>query len=308
LEPILRDNTHQSQTPRIVMVTDSGMLRPTLFAVWTLLQRFTGRAELHFWGDALTDEEWSAVSLVCSGHRDITIHPLRLGQEDLVGAKPVGDYISPATMGRLIIPRKLTGRVLYLDGDVRVTADLSTLFQLDMQGQPLAAARDYVVSSFLAKGVASGSRNETRVSELKQSMQGADVSSYFNAGVLLMDVDAIIAEPALCNGMQDIVRASTYRGGDQDHLNNVFAGRVHLLDPAYNSSWSRTSKQRKFISELGPAPFEQTNISDAIIHFHGPRKPWHKARLDLWSRRARAVFSYRRELANFTRHFPNLTF
>jgi hypothetical protein len=95
LEPILRDNTHQSQTPRIVMVTDSGMLRPTLFAVWTLLQRFTGRAELHFWGDALTDEEWSAVSLVCSGHRDITIHPLRLGQEDLVGAKPVGDYISP---------------------------------------------------------------------------------------------------------------------------------------------------------------------------------------------------------------------
>jgi lipopolysaccharide biosynthesis glycosyltransferase len=139
-------------------------------------------------------------------------------------------------------------------------------------------------------------------------MQGAEVSSYFNAGVLLMDVDAITAEPALCDAMQDIERASKCSWGDQDHLNNVFAGRVRLLDPAYNSSWSRTSKQRRFIAELGPAPLELTKIPDAIIHFHGPKKPWHKARHDLWSRRARAVFSYRRELAKFVHEFPDLAF
>jgi lipopolysaccharide biosynthesis glycosyltransferase len=46
----------------------------------------------------------------------------------LAGAQPVGSYISAVAMGRLIIPRKLTGRVLYLDGDVRVTADVSQLF------------------------------------------------------------------------------------------------------------------------------------------------------------------------------------
>jgi lipopolysaccharide biosynthesis glycosyltransferase len=67
----------------------------------------------------------------------------------------------------LIIPSKLTGRVLYLDGDVRVSADLSPLFKVDMQGQPLAAARDYVISSWLAKGVAPEQRDETRLAYLR---------------------------------------------------------------------------------------------------------------------------------------------
>jgi lipopolysaccharide biosynthesis glycosyltransferase len=295
-----------SPLPRIVLVTDKNMLGPTLFTAWTLLQRFVGAAELHVWGDGLTDEDWSAVSRVCSVHRDISLHPLRLNREELAGASPVGDYISAAAMGRLIIPRKLSGRILYLDGDVRVTADLSPLFSVDMQGQPLAAVRDYVVSSWLAKGVVSGHRNEARLTELAQSMESATVSSYFNSGVLLLDADAIVADPALCSAMQDLERASKCSWGDQDHLNNVFAGRVRLLDPAYNSSWSRTSKQRRFIAKLGPSPSEVINIPNAIIHFHGPLKPWKNARHDLWSRRARAVFSYRRELTKFDHEFPDL--
>lgn len=220
----------------------------------------------------------------------------------------MGSYISAAAMGRLVIPQKLSGRVLYLDGDVRIVADLSPLFSVDMQGQPLAAVRDYVVSGWLAKGVVRGHRNEIRLKELAQSMHGAEVSSYFNSGVLLLDTDAIAAEPELSDAMQDLERASKCSWGDQDHLNNVFAGRVRLLDPAYNSSWSRTSEQRRFIAKLGPAPSEVTNIPDAIIHFHGPRKPWKNARRDLWSRRARAVFSYRRELARFALEFPDLAF
>jgi len=308
LSQFLPTDAYPFDTPRIVLVTDKGMLEPTLFAAWTLLKRFTGAAELHFWGVALSDADWATVSRVCSGHGDISLHPTRLDPEELAGAQPVGSYISAVAMGRLIIPRKLTGRVLYLDGDVRVTADVSQLFKIDMQGQPLAAVRDYVVSSWLAKDGAPGHRNEPRIEELSQAMQGEKVSNYFNSGVLLLDVDAIIAKPALCEAMQDLGRASKCSWGDQDHLNNVFAGRVRLIDPAYNSSWSRTSKQRRFIAELGPTPLELTNIPAAIIHFHGPKKPWHKARHDLWSRRARAVFSYRRELAKFVHEFPDLAF
>jgi lipopolysaccharide biosynthesis glycosyltransferase len=304
----MNDDTHHSQPVRIVLVTDKGMLGPTLFTAWTVMQHFTGPAELHFWGDDLTDADWGAVARVCESYRNITLHPLRLEPEDMAGAGAVGDYISAATMGRLIIPRKLSGRVLYLDGDVRVTADLYPLFSIDMQGQPLAAVRDYVISSWLAKGVVPGHRNETRLAKIVRSMNDAAVSGYFNAGVLLLDVDAILAEPALSNAMQDLERASKYDGGDQDHLNAVFAGRVRLLDPAYNSSWSRTSRQRQFIAKLGPAPAEVTNVPDAVIHFHGPKKPWKKARFDLWSRRARAVYSYRRSKEKFAQEFSDLAF
>lgn len=294
--------------PRIVLVTDRNMLKPSLFTAWTLLQRFVGNAELHIWGDGLTDEDWSAVSRTCSVNSNITLHPLQLSREELAGASPFGGYISAAAMGRLIIPSKLSGRVLYLDGDVRVTTDLSPIFSVDMQGQPLAAVRDYAVSSWLAKGVAPGHRNEARLAELEQFMHGTPVSSYFNSGVLLLDADAIVAESALCDAMKDLERASRYSLGDQDHLNNVFAGRVRLLDPAYNSSWSRTSKQREFITKLGPSRSEIETIPDAVIHFHGPKKPWKNARCNLWSRRGRAVYSYRRELAKFVRKFPDLAF
>ena len=302
--------THVDPPPhaRIVFVTDQGMLRPTLFALWTVLQHFKGQADIHVWGDGLTAADWQAVAQVCKGYPDITLHPLDLSPEDMAGAGAVGDYISAATMGRLIIPRKLSGRVLYLDGDVRVTADLSPLFAIDMQGHPVAAVRDYVVSSQLAKGVAPGHRNEARLTELTRSMGQAAVSSYFNSGVLLMNVDAISAAPALSQAMQDLERASMCTWGDQDHLNIVFSGRVCLLDPAYNASWTRTAKQRAFIEKLGPAPGELAPIPDAIIHFHGSRKPWKKARRDLWSRRARAVFAYRRAQARFVRAYPDLDF
>lgn len=308
MAPVTSTNIPKYFPPRIVLVTDKNMLKPSLFTAWTLMQRFVGHAELHIWGDGLSDEDWSAVSLVCSGNSNITLHTLQLNREELAGASPVGDYISAAAMGRLIIPSKLSGRVLYLDGDVRVTADLSPIFSVDMQGQPLAAVRDYVVSSWLAKGVAPGHRNEARLAELEQSMHGTPVSNYFNSGVLLLDADAIVAESPLFDAMKDLERASKCSWGDQDHLNNVFAGRVRLLDPAYNSSWSRTSKQREFITKLSPSPSEIENIPDAVIHFHGPKKPWKNARRDLWSRRGRAVFSYRRELAKFAKNFPNLAF
>ncbi|MGC9449298.1 glycosyltransferase family 8 protein [Cereibacter johrii] len=301
-------DTANPDLPRIVLITDDRMLKPTLFTAWTMLRRFRGNAELHFWGNALDDWHWSMVEQVASCNANVVLRPLRLEGADLAGAKPVGTYISEATMGRLLIPKKLTGRVLYLDGDVRVVDDLSPLFSLDMQGFPLAGVRDYVVSKRLARGTPANDRNRARLEEEARCMSGADASTYFNAGVLLLDASAIAADHSLCSAMQDLDRASKWTLGDQDHLNNVFAGRVRLIDPAYNSSWSRTSRQRRYAEKLGPAPAELTYARDAIIHFHGPAKPWKKAQYDFWSPRARAVFSYRRELAAFAERYPELAF
>jgi len=304
----MNTNNLTLQSHKIVLVTDRNMLSPTMFTAWTLLQRFTGCVDLHISGDGLTDVDWSAVEQVCSTFDDIKLNLLQLNKEELTGASSVGTYISAAAMGRLIIPRKLSGRVLYLDGDVRVVSDLSPLFRIDMQGQPIAAVRDYVVSKWLANGIKEGHRNEARLAELRDSMGGGPASEYFNSGVLLMNIDDIIAETTLAEGMMDLERASKCSWGDQDHLNNVFAGRARLLDPAYNSSWSRTSEQRKFIMKLDPLPYEIEDIPNAIVHFHGPKKPWHNSRKDFWSRRGRAVFLYRRELVKFNSRFPNLAF
>ncbi|TQS70284.1 lipopolysaccharide 3-alpha-galactosyltransferase [Rhodobacteraceae bacterium] len=292
--------------PRFVFVTDHGLFKPTLVSAWGVLRHLRGPGELHFWGDGLSENEWADVARVAAINPSVTLHPLSLQGADLDGAKGPCGHISGASMGRLHIPSKLTGRVLYMDGDTCVTADLSPLFAKEQMTQPIAAVRDFVVAKWCARGIDSRARCASRVAELRALMQQDDLSAYFNSGVLLLDTDAIRAEPALLHQMQDVHAASACPWGDQDHLNRVFVNRVQLLNPAYNASWGRTDRQRKFARKLGAGEGETAPLANAIWHFHGPNKPWHKPRYDLWRQRARSVWQYRREWAAFKSTFPNL--
>ena len=87
----------------------------------------------------------------------------------------------------------------------------------------------------------------------------------------------------------------------------LFAGSVHLVNPAYNSSWRRTAEQRGFLRKLGGTGPEVAEMADVIVHFHGQKKPWKKPRYDLWSLRARAVQDYRRRMRSFAALFPGLS-
>ena len=52
------------------------------------------------------------------------------------------DRLSTATLVRLLLPQHLRDRyrkVLYLDADLTIHGDISALFDLDMQGKPVAA-------------------------------------------------------------------------------------------------------------------------------------------------------------------------
>lgn len=51
-------------TPQVVLVTDKGFLKPTLFTLWSLLRHLTVPAIVHFWGDNLTERDWVEVRLV----------------------------------------------------------------------------------------------------------------------------------------------------------------------------------------------------------------------------------------------------
>lgn len=298
-------STNPQTAPQIVYVTDRGLIRPTLISAWSLLRHISVAPDIHIWGDGLTEDDWSGVARVIASHPDAKLHRLDLGADDMAGARRLSDHISAAAMGRLHIPAKLGGRVLYIDGDTIVTGDVAPLFDIDMRGQPLAAVRDYVVAKWQARGDLDKPRIRPRVAELRRLM-GDDISGYFNSGVLLLDCDAIRAEPALLAAMGDVARASACPWGDQDHLNNVFAGRVHHLNAAWNDSWGRTPRQRRFSAAIGGTGDETAKRPSAIVHFHGPKKPWKAPRRDLWSQRARAAWRYRRDMADFLKAFPDL--
>lgn len=289
--------------PRIVYVTDAGLLKPTLISMWSLLEHLSTAAEVQLWGDGLSTDDWEAARRVAKVNPRVTLVTRALSAEMFAGVTIATAHISAATMGRLFIPRHLSGRVLYIDGDTLVRGDVAPLFDLDLCGAKIAGARDYLISKWMAQGQGDTAKHVTQVSEIRTHLPPED---YINAGILLLDCDAIRDAPDLLARLEDVAAASATRWGDQDHLNFLFAGCIHHLNPAWNASWSRTGDQRRFIRALGGTPEELEPRPAAIVHFHGPKKPWKAPRFDLWSRRARAVWHYRRELRRFRNLFPDL--
>ena len=86
-----------------------------------------------------------------------------------------GDRVSVATFYRLyageLLPQSVN-RVLYLDGDIIVTGDLSQLWGIDMTGRAVAAVDDAVFANKRPK-----------------ELHYPEEAGYFNAGVLLMNLD-----------------------------------------------------------------------------------------------------------------------
>ncbi len=292
--------------PQVVLVTDQGFLRPTLVTLWGLLRHLSVPATVHFWGDQLTDNDWEKVRRVVLTNPLATLKCLNLSDEDVGGEIKQDTRLTAAALGRLRIAEKLSGRVLYLDGDTHIKGDITPLFSTELNGCLIGAVRDYVIAKWSRRNLKVSEKYAHRIATLQDLLGQKDLSKYFNSGVLLIDTDAIRQETSVYDAMRDIASAKIQSLADQDHLNKVFNGRTLMLIPAYNASWSRTSRQRRNSHALGADKDECTSLPDCIVHFHGTPKPWTGARKDLWKARGRAVWRYRRDLEIFRRLFPDI--
>lgn len=127
------------------------------------------------------------------------------------------------TLMRLALPEILPEetRALWLDVDTIVTGDIGDLFETDMRGCPVSAAR-----------------------EPPWSRPGR---IYYNAGVLLMDLQ-LMREDGTAWRLIDRVNRQKLDFGDQDALNDVCAGRICDLDPVWNASdWTAHPPDPKII-------------------------------------------------------------
>ena len=167
----------------------------------------------------------------------------------LWGRMPVSTYYKLALPD--LLPATVS-RALWLDCDVIVLDDLATLWDTDLEGHPLAAVQDEIVPFLSSRcGVAPYRR------------LGLEPSGrYFNAGVMLVDVDA-------WRGANVAGRATDYLKEfhqsvtfwDQEGLNVALAGKWVALEARWNHNASIPA--RRSPSEL-----------PSILHFAGGLKPW----------------------------------
>lgn len=290
------------EATRLVFITDKRALSPTALAMWSALRHARRPVEVVFVGLGLDDVDQGRVSQVAAGFSGSSLRHVPFDTSLLGGLTTPGAHISPATYARLFLHRYLGGRVLYLDGDVLVTGDLTDIDEVIPAGTLAAGANDIGAVQWWARK-RQGDDRPSGWLRLGEANAG-----YVNAGVLWLNLDALRNEPDLTTAFEDAERAASCKLADQDHVNHVLAGRIVLLGPEWNCSWGQIARQRRAVA-LGGVTVVGAAGGVRVIRYHGPAKPWLPQQ---WSTRTRRRYSqilrYRWTKLRFNRRFPALAF
>ena len=204
---------------------------------------------------------------------DVTMHFIPVREDAALGrwSLQLESVWTPTTFFRLLIETLIPAsydRVLYLDCDMVVEGDLLDLWATDLKGKTVAAAPERSVSC-PKYGIARW-----------QELGLAPLAPYFNAGLMLIDLDRWRARrygERVLDYLHD--HADTLRiKGNQEGLNAVLAGDWTMLDPAWNVlNWYYDA--RWFDSaRYGPVPSRRDRpriLREAkVIHFTTRFKPW----------------------------------
>lgn len=158
-------------------------------------------------------------------------------------------HITRETYFRYLIAEILPNidRVLYLDGDTVVNADISELFEFDLSGFFCAGVRDIYVEQV-------GYKKEIGLDESEL---------YINAGVILFNLEEI-RKFSIIEKLFKLSVENDFRFQDQDAINVAFRGKIKELDCIYNF---KRKHQKAFPKKVKSAK---------IVHYVGPNKPWKK--------------------------------
>lgn len=182
---------------------------------------------------------------------------------ELLAGLPTEGFTGGATWYRIFLPDLLPSlqRVLFLDADLIVRKPLDGLWDVDLDGAYVAAVTNVLPRHY----------------EKMLVEAGFDIDTYFNAGVMLLDLERMrrdgCAEEMRSYGLS---HADSLVVREQDTLNAVLGGRRLSLEPRWNCMNSF------FVYPWASEHFDGDQLADAksdpvIRHFEGPlwNKPWH---------------------------------
>ena len=162
------------------------------------------------------------------------------------------DYYSKTTYFRLFLPNLYPqyDKVLYLDSDIIILDDIAKLYNTEMGDNLVAAAPDDVIQF-----------NEVFQVYVEKVVGVADYRRYFNAGILLMNLDEMRKFKFQEKFLYSLDRVTFAVAQDQDYLNRLCKGRVKLIDRIWNRM-----------------PIEDPKIKTEnvkLVHYNLAFKPWH---------------------------------
>lgn len=189
----------------------------------------------------------------------------------------------PSTLFRFVVPRVLAelDRVIYLDVDLIVEADLKGLFEAPLSGQPIGAVVDVrMVDEALTSHPQRQTARDSTHAYLRDVLgfaSTAELLGCIQAGVAVLDLRQL-RELGYEQRMTDTVMRlrDRLRFADQCAINAAFRGRMALLDPRWNVLPEALVDD--MWDEVAPELADVVNMQRSeprIIHF-AYRKPWRR--------------------------------
>ena len=195
----------------------------------------------------------------------------------------IDQHLSVETYYRLIIPELMPDyhRILYLDCDLVAEDDVAKLYDTDLAGNIVGAAKDIDVAGQVKAG-----QNEWE----KYALEKLGLDSpfdYFQAGVIVIDLDGL----RCISTSDELIRMAletSWRCHDQDILNVVCKNKVHYLPQRWNvlMNWEEPWERRSRMQLLAKAPrelyleYSEARKRPGIVHYAGYQKPWDVADCD----------------------------
>ena len=187
---------------------------------------------------------------------------------------PALEHWSTTPFLKLLVPALIDDDdpVLVLDADTIVLADLWELRRTPLDGRPLAAVHDPIMSRFDAKPEA----------RRWVEMGVARSTPYFNAGVVLADLAACRELGVMSDAL---AYSHKYRdeieNPDEEAVNVILKGNWQRLDPAWNVMTmvvgATVVAERLGLRYTLPERYTRAARKPRIVHFTSKDKPWHPA-------------------------------
>jgi len=286
------DNVHtQSGSPVLILACDIAYAAPLATALRSIVEANPNLwpITIHILTDGFqADTKKKLLSSLPSGSALISWHPVEL---DCFRGFSTRSFISTMTYARLLIPRLLPqlSRVLYLDADILVLGDLERLWKTDLNGALVGAVVDGrrpIKPKSVRRGrarveawwrwlrrqrSAAGRCASAVIKWALRKRRGSTsfgkiprVKRYFNAGILLIDLDKWREHRVAEKAFQYLTEHPHTPFGDQDALNVVCDDNWKDLGRAWNF-------QDHGVDPILEMPPEER---PAIVHFVSGLKPW----------------------------------
>ena len=187
----------------------------------------------------------------------------------------IPDSLTESAFHRLLIPRLLPediNKVIYLDSDLLVLSDLSSLWDYSIENHHILAVRDFYCQK--VSDTIGGLLAVPDYRELKIPAQ----HKYFNAGVLVINLVKWREDNTADQVIDYIINAKRkLTAADQEGLNAILWNKWGELEPKWNYQAKFTLESKDYIplEELfEEGLYQEAKVNPYVKHFVAEHKPW----------------------------------